>query len=234
MRRIAILAFVAALAFPAAAVAQEADDIGSRYEADYEMTDPDWREYRFHVAGWAGKISGGTNVGFTENLFFQVAFEQGSDTAFGGRVGWVFAPRFDVELEYGNASPGLNAVITDLSGQGRTVAEFADLDLSWISGSVNYSMIDRSRRVVPYLTLGVGALSVSSSAEPTIDTTEPLLLFGGGLRVRVIEVLALRVDARGLRSGFGSKQEDPTQPAVLLGEFNGTNLLWSAGLELRF
>lgn len=220
---------------PAAAGAQEEDEApASGYQTEYDMDDADWRDQRFHVAAFGGNIAGGTNVGFAENLFFQVSFEQGSDTALGGRVGWVFAPRFDVELEFGTASPGLDAVLRDLSGQGRTVAPFADLDLTWISGSVNYSVVDRSRRFVPYLTLGAGMLNVSSSAESGIDTTEPVLTYGAGLRVRLVEALALRVDARGLRSGLGGKQEDPTRPAVLAGEFNGTNVLWSAGLEFRF
>ena len=40
--------------------------------------------------------------------------------------------------------------------------DVADLDMTWLPATLNYSMIERTRRVVPYLTLGMGVVSVSS------------------------------------------------------------------------
>lgn len=224
------------LILPGTALAQESGDeaaAGQEYVSPY-LKGEDWTGERWLVSGFGGRVTGGTSVGFTENIVFRSQFEQGTDTTWGFRVGRVVAPRFDVELEYGRSSPGLNAVLTDLAGQGRTEVSFADMDLNWLTAAVNYSVIERSRQVVPYLTLGVGRLGVSSSTEPGIDSGEIAIIFGLGVRVRTLRAIAFRTDVRGLRSGIRGKQEDPSRPAVLDSEFSGTNLLWTVGLELRF
>lgn len=230
-----LVAALVATLIPGAALAQETDDdVVERHPTEYFDGEAGWDEHRLHVAGYGGGLSGGTALGQSQNLFFRVQFEQGSDSAFGGRVGWVFAPRFDVELEYGRSSPGVDAVLSDLQGQGRTVTPYADLDLSWLVASVNYSVIERARRIVPYLTLGIGRMGVSSSTEPDLDTSEIVLSYGAGLRVRVADPFAVRADVRGLRSGLGGKDEEGDVPDLLRGQFNGTNLLWTLGVEFRF
>lgn len=223
-------------ALPGAALAQEEmEDQAAQHPTAYADSETGWAAHRIHVSGFGGRLTGGTSLGFSQNLFFSAQFEQGSDSTWGGRVGWVFAPRFDVEIEYGRSSPGLDAVLTDLQGQGRTVADFADLDLNWLVGAVNYSVVERTRRIAPYLTLGVGRLGVSSSEESSIDTSEIVLAYGAGVRVRAVDRLAIRADVRGLRSGLGGKQTDTDSvPDVLLGKFNGTNLVWTVGLEISF
>lgn len=237
MRRrieIGLVVVVLLAVVPGLALAQDVDDEGELYPTPYMDSESGWAENRLHVAGFGGSLGGGTALGSTENLFFRVQFEQGSDSAWGGRVGWVFAPRFDVEVEYGRSSPGLDAVLSDLQGQGRTVTEYADLNLNWLVVAVNYSVVERTRRFSPYLTLGFGRMGVDSSAEPDIDASEPMLAYGGGLRVRIVDPFALRADVRGLRSGLGGKDEDDPTPDLLRGKFNGTNLLWTLGVELRF
>ena len=209
---------------------QTPDDATSRYGD----ADEGWKDRRFHVGGFFGRLTGGTSLGLTENVFFRTQFNMGTDDTFGLRAGWVFAARFDLELEYGESSPGLIATLTDLRGQGKTEVPFADLDMTWFTASANYSMIERTRRIVPYLTLGIGVVTVSSEAEGIVKSRKPGLIFGGGIRVRVVDPIALRVDARGLRSGFGTKQEEGDLPGVFVGDFNASNFVWTVGLEIKF
>ena len=152
----------------------------------------------------------------------------------GLRAGFAFAPRFDVELEYGRSSPGINVVLTNLAGQGKTEFSFADLDLSYFMAVVNYAMLERSRRIVPVLSLGYGTVSMTSMASEIADSRQMGLVFGGGLRIRVIDNFGVRVDVRGLRTGFGPKQQDDQLPSLFLGDFNASNLYWMAGFEFRF
>lgn len=228
--------FLSLLAAPVA-WAQESDEPMSTEQkgSSYFNGDDAWKERRFLVSGFAGGMVGGTAVGLVENLVMRSQFEIGSDTLIGGRVGWVLASHFDVELEYGRSSPGLNAILTDLQGQGKTEFPFADVDVSYVMASVNYAVIDRTRRVVPYLSLGIGAVHAGSPSEDRIGNTEAGIVYGGGLRVRLIDMLAVRADVRGMRSGFGTKQDtDGQTPGVFVNDFNASFLLWSAGLELRF
>lgn len=238
------LALLLALMLPGAALAQEAEQPEPAAEqegevADGEMSsydDPDagWKDRRFNVGGFYGNLSGGTALGLIDNVFFRTQLNMGSDSTFGFRAGYVFAARFDVELEYGNSSPGLIATLTDLQGQGKTDVPYSDLSMTWLTASVNYSMIERTRRVVPYLTLGLGVVSVSSDDEAIVKSRKPGLIFGGGIRVRIVDMIALRADARGLRSGFGSGQEEGDLPGVFVGDFKASNFIWSVGLDVRF
>jgi opacity protein-like surface antigen len=236
-----LLLLMALLVWPAAASAQEEaeqmeGEDGAAEEMPSPYADPDdgWKEHRFYVGGFYGNLSGGTSLGLTENVFFRTQFNMGTDTNYGLRGGWVFTSRFDLELEYGKSSPGLEATLTDLAGQGKTEVPFADLDMSWLMASVNYSMIERTRRIVPYLTVGLGVVSVSSDAEDIVKARKPGLIYGAGVRIRIVDMIALRVDARGLRSGFGTKQEEDDLPGVFVGDFNASNFLWSAGFDIRF
>jgi opacity protein-like surface antigen len=236
-----LLLLLALVVWPAAAIAQEeVEQADAEQAASEEMpspyADPDdgWKEQRFHVGGFYGNLSGGTALGLVENVFFRTQFNMGADAAYGLRFGWVFASRFDLEGEYGRSSPSLVATLTDLQGQGKTEVPFSDLDETWFTASVNYSVIERMRRFVPYLTVGLGVVSVSSEAEGIVKSRKPGLIYGAGVRIRIIDLIALRVDARGLRSGFGTKQEAEDLPGVFVGDFNASNFIWSAGLDIRF
>ena len=242
LRYVSWMLVLALLVTPAAILAQEQEQEMEGGEQAVEeqaqrslYSDPDegWKDRRFHVGGWWGEVRGGTSLGLVENVFFRSTFNTGKDTGFGFRAGWVFAPRFDVELEYGNSSPGLIATLTDLQGGGKTDVDFSPLDMTWVMGVVNYSMIERTRRVVPYLTLGLGVVSVS--LDDRFDKSrKPGLIFGAGVRVRIVDFLALRADARGLRSGFGTKQEEEDLPGVFVGDFNASNFIWTVGVDVRF
>jgi hypothetical protein len=239
-----LLTLLAVLAVPGLAAAQEETqaapeqvDQEEQVEAEaapYAEPDEGWRERRWQAGGFYGQIMGGTALGLVENVFFRTQFNTGKDSTYGFRAAYVFASRFDVELEYGRSSPGLEAILTDLRGQGKTEVEFADLDMNWFTASVNYSMIERTRRVVPYLTLGLGVVSVSSETEGIAKSRKPGIIFGGGVRVRVVDWLAVRADARGLRSGFGTKQEEEDLPGVFVGDYNASNFLWTVGIDIRF
>lgn len=242
--RITISMLLLALAMPGLALAQQTDETtveaepadGQNEERESRYGNPDvgWKDRRFHVGGYYGRLTGGTSLGLIDNVFFRTQINMGTDAAIGVRAGWVFAARFDIELEYGKSSPGLVATLTDLQGQGKTEVPFSDLDMTWFTAAVNYSMIERTRRVVPYLTLGFGVVSVSSEDEGIVKSRQPGLIFGGGVRVRLVDMIALRADARGLRSGFGSKQEEGDLPGVFVGDFTASNFIWTVGLDIRF
>jgi len=239
VKRLAILLLLMTLVpLPLLAQEQETmDDQGTMQstESPYADADAGWKEHRFHVAGTWGGLAGGTAVGLTENLAIRTQFEVDSGSLYTLRAGWVFAPRFDLEIEYGHSSPGLNAVITDLGGQGKTVVPFADLGIEYLMAAVNYSVIERTHRIVPYLTLGIGTVKSDSSDESRIGNREPGIVYGAGLRVRVIDMIAVRGDVRGMRSGLGTNQQkEGDLPGVFVNDFNASFLIWSVGVEIRF
>jgi opacity protein-like surface antigen len=243
-----LMLLLGCLIMPGALLAQEAeeaqgaeegatqeDSMAEPTESPYMNPDEGWKDHRFHVGAFVGGLSGGTSVGLAENLLFRTQFDVDSGTLYGARVGWVFAPRFDLEVEFGTSSPGLDATITDLSGQGKTVVPFAALDISYLMGVVNYSVIDRNKRIVPFLSLGVGMVRSDSSDNDSIGNTETGIVYGGGVKVRIIDILAIRGEVRGMRSGLGTNQENPGDlPAVFVNDFNASFLIWSVGAELRF
>lgn len=258
IRRIATWVFLALLAVAGPAAARSPEATGppsARQEEEPEgeatrrpsSMEDDAELRRFRIGGFGGRLSGATAAGLAENLFFRATFEQGTDTLWGGRAAYAFLPRFDVEAELGQASPGLTAVLTDLGGQGRTDVPFADMDLRYTSLSVVYHIVDRHRPIVPFLQLGPAIVSVDSEQEPRIDATEFALLYGAGIRVRPAGRISVRADVRGLRSRFGSDQSSAgdvsglfddqfgaTVPGILDGEFNATNLVWTVGLDVHF
>jgi len=224
-------------AVPALAWAQDQpaeESLGQPQQLALSTGQENWRQHRFHVGAFVGRMNTGTALGLTENIFFRTQFNTGDDTLGGGRFGWVFAPRFDLEAEFGRSSPGLTATLTDLQGRNKTEVEFADLRITYVMAVVNYSMIERTRRVVPYLSLGVGTVRADSDDEQIVASRKPGLIFGGGLRIRVVDALAVRADVRGMRSGFGTKQQEKDLPGVFVGDFNASFLLWSAGFDFRF
>jgi opacity protein-like surface antigen len=212
----------------------EEDAASQSAMSPYIAPESGWANQRFSAGIFWGNMAGGTSLGLVENVFFRTTLNLGTDDMLGARFAYVFAPRFDVELEWATSSPGLVATLTDLGGQGKTEVPFADLKMNRVTASVNYSMIERTRRIVPYLTLGIGLVTVSSEDEGIIKSRKPGLIYGGGIRVRVIDPVALRLDARGLRSGFGTKQEEDDLPGVFVGDFNASNFLWSVGVDIRF
>jgi outer membrane beta-barrel protein len=241
MRRgLTVLTLAVLLAVPGALLAQEATEeeqapSNAPRASDYAQPDEGWKDHRFHVGAYYGGLAGGTAVGLAENLLFRTQFEIDSGSLLGVRGGWVFASRFDLEAEYGRSSPGLNAVLTNLSGQGKTVVPFADLDISHLMAVVNYSVIDRNKRLVPYLSLGVGMVRSSSGDDARVGNTETGIVYGGGLRFWLIDELALRADVRGMRSGLGSNQDKTGDiPGVFVNDFNASFLLWGVGLDFRF
>lgn len=237
-RRVCItLGLMVALLVPGPALAQEREaeaEMAPTQESVYFADDESWKDRRFHVGAFGGQMLGGTALGLTENLFFRTTFNTDKGTLWGARFGWVFASRFELEAEYGTAQPDLLATLTDLSGRDKTEVYFADLKMSYLMAVVNYSMIERTRRLVPYLSLGLGTVRVDSDDESLVGAREVGIIFGAGLRFRIVDALLLRADARGLRSGFGTNQTEGDLPRVFVGDYNASNFLWSFGLDFRF
>ena len=200
---------------------QVEDGLGAEGYEHNSKADAD--ETRFTVGLFAGQLSGGTPVGSSENIFFRTTFEQGSDALVGGRISYGFMPRLHFELEYSRSSPGLNVLITDLAGQGRTEAEFSDLDVNYLSGSIRFNLTRSSIR--PHLTVGVANVSAGSTQE-TIDESAIGLVFGGGVQISLLDNFTIRADVRGLRSKL--ELVGTTSSGVT------NEVMWTAGLALDF
>lgn len=233
-KRLAAIVIGVVFMLPAAAWAQQPESADREEVSAYLAADDGWKQQRFRVGLFGGELVGGTSLGSTENAFFRSTFNTGDDSLWGGRFGWTFAPRFDVEFEIGRSTPGLEASLTDNSGRDRTDVEFSDLSVTYVMGVVSYSLIERSRWFVPYLSLGLGTVRASSDDESSIGATELGIIFGAGARARLLDSLGVRVDVRGLRSGFGSKQDEDELPKVFTGDYTASHLLWSLGLDFSF
>lgn len=178
---------------------------------------------RFRIGAFGGRSSGGTSVGVIENLFFVTDFRQGDDATFGGRAGYDLTSRFRFEVEYATMSPGMDVILTDLSGLGRTEIEFSDLDVSYLAGGLRFNLSES--RFQPFLTLGLANVSAQSPTE-SIDDSAIGILYGAGLAIRVAGQVSLRGDVRGLRSKLELIQG---QDASI-----SNQLMWSVGVELGF
>jgi opacity protein-like surface antigen len=178
---------------------------------------------RLHVGVFGGRSSGGTSVGVVENLFFITDFRQGSDATFGGRVGYALGGRFRFEAEYARTSPGLEAVLTDTSGLGRTEIEFSDLDISYLSGGMRFNLSES--RIQPFLRLGL-AYVTASGAQDGIDDSSLGIIYGAGVAARIAGPLSVRGDVRGLRSKLEIAPVSDTSAS--------NQLLWSVGVEIGF
>lgn len=199
-----------------------------------ELPSDDETEFRFGYRGsvsvFGGETSGGTAIGTIQNLFFNTTLETGGDTAFGIRGTMPVWWRLAGEVEFLTASPGIDATLTDPAGQDRTGFDFAELDMTYVSGSVRLDLANAW--INPFLQAGIAGVRFSSGDE---SETSLGVLFGGGVEVPVprVEGVFGRVDVRGLRadlSGVGL-------PATVLEQNEdvlGTQVIWSVGLGYRF
>ena len=188
--------------------------------------------YRWQIGGGVGQMSGATPVGAVDNIFFTTGFQTGSAQMFNvrasGRVWW----RLGAEIEYGHAEPGVNALLTDPSGQQLTEFFFANYTQSYLSVSARIDLVDA--KITPFL-LG-GFAGVFGSGEEDSQTSAGFL-FGGGIDVAVYGPLVVRADVKGLRSNIDAAGltrgrlitgVEPLDPAL------STQVLWSIGLGIRF
>jgi len=229
-----VAALAALVLLPSVAAAQEVDEVELPQESSCMSPDEGWRDERLYVGGFAGTMAGSTPLGAIENAFFRSSYEMGTDSMWGLRPGYAVFPRFDVEIEYGSSSPGVNVTLTNLAGQGKTEFHFADVGVDYFMGMVNYSLLERARRIVPGLSIGFRTVGMTSAASEIADSRQMGLVFGGGLRVRVVDHFGVRVDVHGLRTGFGAKQPPGQLPSIFGGDLNAANLYWTAGFGFRF
>lgn len=228
---------LAALFWTFPAWAQEAG--AAQYE---EVEEEGPYPYRFAFSVFGGNLSGGTSFERVENLFFVTTFETDSDEIRGlrgsGRVWW----RLGVEVEHARSSPGVNAVVADLAGEGRTVVPFAALDLSYVSLGGRFDVTDTW--VTPFLVAGVAWFDAEIDGSRQDSSTG--LLFGGGVEVPLpflelpfLKAIFVRGDVRGLRSHIDVVElaprrfppDDETEDVI--GDVV-TQVAWTIGLGVRF
>ena len=169
--------FVAAslLGAAAAASAQDAQD-NSYYQPDRPLQE-------FEIAGFAGYRGGGRFDirNSSQNI------DVDPDNALSLALGWKISPTEQYELFYSRQETNLESS-----------SPFGPLDLSieylHIGGTV---ITNDERRVLPYITGGLGVTRFSPDVPSVDDEMHLSLNVGGGLRVPFNEHFSLRFEARG-------------------------------------
>lgn len=188
--------------------------------------------YRWNVSISGGNISGATSVGAVENLFFITGFETGSGTLFSGRAAYRAWWRLGGEVELGAASPGVDAVLTDLNGAQRTQFDFADYAMTYVSFSLRLDLVDAF--ATPFLVAGPAFVFGDTEGE---SNTEAGFLFGGGIDVKVYGPVIVRFDVKGLRSkvdAVGLTRGRLVTEGAIEDPPLSTQVLWTIGIGVRF
>ena len=182
---------------------------------------------------FGGNMSAGNPVGTVENPFFNTTFKTGSSSMWGFRASRMMWWRLGVEGEFGRGSPGVNAILTGPGGGDLTTIPYADLNMSYLSGSVIFEAAS-GRWVRAFLNFGLAGVFVSGEREDA-DSSALGILFGGGVEVPIIEDrFFVRADVRGLRADFGLLGLDRGQLVGLEVDSLSTNAIWTIGAGFRF
>ena len=192
------------------------------------------QETRLWAASFfGGNMSAGNPVGTVENPFFNTTFKTGSSSMWGFRVSRMLWWRLGAEGEFGRGSPGVNAILTSPGGGDLTEIPYADLNMSYMSGSVIFEAAS-GRWMRAFLNFGFAGVFVSGDREDS-DNTALGILFGGGIEVPIIEDrFFVRADVRGLRADFGLLGLDRGQLVGLEVDSLSTNAMWTIGGGFRF
>lgn len=215
--------------------AQEEVEAVRQAEAQEEAgADPAEEETRLWSASFfGGNMSAGNPVGTVENPFFNTTFKTGSSSMWGFRASRMMWWRLGVEGEFGRGSPGVKAILTSPGGGDLTEIDYADLNMSYLSGSVIFEAAS-GRWMRAFLNFGFAGVFVSGDREDS-DNSALGILFGGGVEVPIIEDrFFVRADVRGLRADFGILGLNRGQLVGLEVDSLSTNAMWTIGAGIRF
>ncbi len=206
-------------------------EVAAQSEGEEETAEQETRLWS--ASGFGGNMSAGNPVGTVENPFFNTTFKTGSSAMWGFRVSRMLWWRLGAEGEFGRGSPGVNAILTSPGGGDLTTVPYADLNMSYMSGSVIFEAAS-GRWMRAFLNFGLAGVFVSGDREDS-DSAALGLLFGGGIEVPIIEDrFFVRADVRGLRADFGLLGLDRGQLVGLDLESMSTNAMWMIGACFRF
>jgi hypothetical protein len=182
---------------------------------------------------FGGNMSAGNPVGTVENPFFNSTFKTGSSSMWGFRASRMIWWRLGAEGEFGRGSPGVDVILTSPDGSDRTKVPYADLNVSYVSGSVIFEAAN-GRWVRAFLNFGLAGVFASGDREDS-DNSALGILFGGGVEVPIIENrFFVRADVRGLRADFGLLGLNRGQLVGLDADSLSTNAIWTIGGGIRF
>lgn len=176
MKRFFSFFFVAAAAFGLAGPLAAQDRTGTT-----ELTG-------FGGGYFGGTLSAGSNTLFTRDV--KIA----SAPTYGARLGYNINRVFELEAAWSQAKP-------DITGPGSDVLFGQGMKLGTLTSNVvegNFVFNIGRGRVIPYLTVGAGAMIFSASVPgiPAASDTRFVGNFGGGLKMFMTPNLAIRVDGR--------------------------------------
>ncbi len=213
---------------------EEVEEVRQAEAQEESGEDPTEKEARLWAASFfGGNMSAGNPVGTVENPFFNTTFKTGSSSMWGFRVSRMMWWRLGAEGEFGRGSPGVKAILTSPGGGDLTEIDYADLDMSYFSGSVIFEAAN-GRWVRAFLNFGLAGVFVSGDREDS-DNAALGIIFGGGVEVPIIEDrFFVRADVRGLRADFGLLGLDRGQLVGLEVDSLSTNAIWTIGAGFRF
>jgi hypothetical protein len=158
----------------------------------------------WEITGFGGGYFGGTLYAGSTAIFNQDV-QVGTAPTYGARLGYNFNRSFELEVGWSQAKPDITGPGSDLLF-GQTV-KLGTLTSNVVEGNFIFN-ITRGR-IVPYLTLGAGAMIFSPEVAGYSGSSDTRFVgnFGGGVKMWVTPKLAFRIDGR-YRSAYISSGDN--------------------------
>jgi opacity protein-like surface antigen len=172
--RVSLLAFAILLAVAASATAQ-------------------YRGGTVEINGFAGYLFGG-NFGHTDDFnFIDSRVEVEDHVAYGGRIGYNFTNRWEIELEYAESDTHL-----ELNAFNNNIPDVRIGDLKFQYFLAYMTLNFGHGRWVPYFTLGSGGANLNPDIPGTLSDSEVryTAAVGGGVKWFLSPHFAFRFDGR--------------------------------------
>ena len=147
---------------------------------------------------FGGTLHAGSNALFPRDVSI------GTAPAYGARIGYNVNRWFGLEFGWSQTKPDITGMGGDLLwGQGQKIGEMTH---NIFEGNAVFNM--GRGRVIPYFTIGAGAMTFSANVpnSPTATDTRFVSNIGGGIKMFVTPQLAIRIDGR-YRSAFLSSND---------------------------
>jgi len=157
-----------------------------------------WEITPFGGGHFGGRLDARSNALFTKDV------DLGTAPTYGVRLGYNVNRWFELEFGWSHAKPDILATGSEvLFGRGQKLGEMTH---NVFEGNAVFNMA--RGQVIPYLTLGAGAMTFDAWVPGSAETTDTRFVgsFGGGLKMFVTPHVAVRIDGR-YRNAFISDRD---------------------------
>ncbi len=161
------------------------------------------RSGTWEITPFGGGYFGGTLYAGS-NALFNRDVNIGTAPTYGVRLGYNMNRLVGIEFGWSQAKPDITGPGSDVLF-GQTV-KIGEMTTNVYEGNINFNLA--RGRVIPYFTLGAGAMTFSARVPDVTTSTDTRFVanFGGGVKMFVTPQLALRIDGR-YRSAYISSNE---------------------------